>query len=322
MHMNNKLSIEKINCKFSGKDILDASQFSSKDIEIVFKTADEMKKLVTSKGGSKILKHKVMAPLFFEPSSRTFSSFSAGMLRLDGDVIPLPNMGTTSVVKGESFEDTIKVFSSYSDILVIRHPEKGSVAKAAEITDLPVINAGDGISEHPTQGLYDLYTINETLGKTNNLNIVFFGELGRYRPVNSLAKLASLYPNNKISFVSPDEGKISSDLREYLNSKKAKFSEHSNIENVIGDADILYVTRVKKEFMSEELYKKIQGKYVVDRKTLAKMKKKSMIMHALPRIDEISVEIDPDPRAVYLRSQVKNGMYVRMALLALVLGKV
>lgn len=319
--MKKSIILEKINGKFKEKDILDASQFSANDLDIIFKKTDEMKKIVLSKGGTNLLEHKIMAPLFFEPSSRTYSSFAAGMMRLGGSVIPLPNMETTSVAKGESFEDTIKVFSSYSDALVIRHPESGKVAKAADIAQIPVINAGDGISEHPTQALYDLYTINESLGKTDGLHVVFFGELGRYRPVNSLAKVLALYPKNRISFISPPEGTINPSLRGYLTAKKVKFAEYKTIDSVIADADVLYVTRVKKEFMSEQLYKKIKGKYIVDKNLLYKMKKKSVIMHALPRIDEISTNVDSDSRAVYLRSQVKNGMYVRMALLALVLEK-
>jgi len=314
-------SPQKINGKFKGKDILDANQFSKRDIKIIFDKTDKMKKAVLKKGGLKLLEHKVLAPLFFEPSSRTFSSFSAAMQRLGGSVIPLPNMANTSVAKGESLEDTIKVFASYSDILVIRHPEQGKVLHAADITSVPVINAGDGIGEHPTQALYDLYTINESLKKVSGLNVVFFGELGRYRPVNSLAKLLALY-KNKITFVSPPQGKVQTAIIDYLKARDIEFSETETIDKVIGNCDVLYVTRVKKEFMSEALYKKIQGKYVVNKKLLQKMKKKSLIMHALPRIDEIATEVDDDPRSIYLKSQVINGMYVRMALLALVLGKI
>lgn len=315
-------SLQKINGNFKGKDILDANQFSKRDIDIVFKKTDQMKKSVLKKGGVKLLEHKVLAPLFFEPSSRTFSSFSSAMLRLGGSILPLPNMESTSVAKGESFTDTIKVFSCYSDALVVRHPEQGKVKYAADISPIPVINAGDGIGEHPTQALYDLYTINESLNKTNGLHVVFFGELGRYRPVNSLSKLLALYPKNKITFVSPPQGKVQTTIIHYLKARNIEFVETTTIDKVIGNCDVLYVTRVKKEFMSEALYKKIRGKYVVDKKLLTKMKKKSLIMHALPRIDEIATEVDSDQRAVYLKSQVINGLYVRMALLALVLGKI
>lgn len=318
--MTNSL-LPKIDGNFKGKDILDASQFSQKDIDIIFKSADKMKNEVSQNGGLAILQQKIMAPLFYEPSSRTFSSFSAAMLRLGGSVIPLSNMGATSVIKGESFDDTVQVFSSYSDVLVIRHPEVGSVAKAADISPIPVINAGDGIGEHPTQGLLDIYTINEILQKIDGLHVVFFGELARYRPVNSLAKILALYPNNKMTFVSPKEVSLQPAVKTYLQERNVQVTEQQTLDNAIEDADILYVTRVKKEFMPDELYNKISGKYIVDMSTVNKMKKNSMIMHPLPRIDEIAKEVDEDPRAVYLKTQVKNGMYVRMALLALVLGR-
>lgn len=319
--MSGKKGIEKINGIFKDKDILDSVQFSAGDINMVFKEAGRMRKAVISKGGLKIFENKVMAPLFFEPSSRTFSSFASSMLRLGGSVIPLPSMQTTSVAKGESFEDTIKVFSSYADVLVIRHPESGSVTHAANISAIPVINAGDGIREHPTQALCDLYTIKEAFGSTDGLNIIFFGELAHYRPVNSLAKLLSLYPKTKITFISPSQVKIQSSLREYLKKQNTNFSETETISNVIEEANILYVTRVKKEFMTDELYKKIKGQYAINKRMLSKMKKKSIVMHALPRIDEIHTDVDNDPRAVYLRSQIRNGLYIRMALLSLILGK-
>ncbi len=315
------ISLQTIDGNFKGKDILSSDQFSKNDIDIILRTSDKMKQLVLLKGGESLLQQKIMTPLFFEPSSRTFSSFSAAMLRLGGSVIPLPNMQSTSVSKGETFEDTIQVFASYSDVLVIRHPEQGKVNRAADITSIPVINAGDGIGEHPTQALLDLYTMQETFGKIDGLHIVFFGELGHYRPVNSLAKLLTLFPTCKITFVSPLGGALQPATREYLVAKGVSFSEIETIDSVIGDADVLYVTRVKKEFMTEELYKKIQGHYVVDKKLVSKMKKKSIILHALPRIDEIHTEVDSDQRALYFRTQTRNGMYVRMALLALILGK-
>ena len=229
----------------------------------------------------------------------------------------------SSVVKGETFEDTIRVFEAYSDAIIIRHPETGSAQKAAGIAKfVPIINAGDGIGEHPTQALADLYTINEKFKRLNNLHVVFFGELAHYRSVNSLAKLLALYPGIKMSFVSPPQVGLSPNIKLYLKEKKIKIQELQDIDDVIGDADVLYVSRVKKEFMPDDLYKKIQGKYRVDNNTLSKMKKESIIMHPLPRVSEILMEVDSDPRAVYLRSQIRNGTYVRMALLALVLGKV
>lgn len=312
---------EKINGNFKGKDILDANQFSKKDLEIIFKTALKMKKFSLQNSGTNILKGHIMSAIFFEPSSRTFGSFVAGMQRLGGGIIPLQGMGQSSVSKGETLEDSIKTFSAYSDIIVMRHSDLGSMIRAANAAEIPIINAGEGVGEHPTQALYDMFTILEELGKTDNLHVVFFGELGHYRPVNSLAKLLALYPKVKMSFVSPKEGKLGNTTRIFLKEKNADFSELENIDSVIKTADVLYVTRVKKEFMTEELYNKIKGKYVVNKKLVTKMKKKSIIMHALPRVDELSTDIDNDKRSVYLKSQVKNGMYVRMALLALVLGK-
>ena len=202
----------------------------------------------------------------------------------------------------------------------MRHPQVGSIQKAIAVSPVPIINAGEGIGEHPTQALYDAYTILKELGKINGLHIVFFGELGHYRPVNSLAKLLALYPGNKITFVSPKAAKVQQETKNYLEIKGIKFSETERLDDVIEDADVLYVTRIKKEFMPDDLYKKLKGKYVVDKKVISKMKKKSIILHALPRIDEIHTEVDYDNRAVYLRSQIRNGMYIRMALLALVLG--
>jgi aspartate carbamoyltransferase len=314
-------TVNKINGNFKNKDILSTLQFSPKDIEILFETSDKMKKLVSEKDGTDLLNKKIMSALFYEPSSRTFGSFIAAMQRLGGGIIPIQSMENSSAGKGETLEDTAKVFESYSDVLVVRHPEEGSVAKMADAVNIPVINAGDGIGEHPTQALYDLYTIREELGTYEKFTITFFGELGHYRSINSMSKLLYQYKDIKMNFVSPREVGLSIKTREFLKENGIDFTETENIDDVLSKTDVLYVTRVKKEFLAEELYKKIKGKYIVDKNMLTKMKKKSIIMHNLPRIDEISKEIDDDPRSVYLRSEVKNGMYVRMALLALVLGK-
>lgn len=316
-----KNTAEKINSNFKGKDILSSDQFSPKDIEILFQAADNMKKLVAAKGGADLLNKKIITALFYEPSSRTFGSFISAAQRLGGGILPIQNMSDSSVKKGETLEDTARVFESYSDVLIVRHPEVGSVKKFADVVEIPVINAGDGIGEHPTQALTDLFTIYEKFEKVDNLHVAFLGELAHYRPVNSLAKLLSLYPKIKMSFVASAGVGLNPQVKNLLNDKHISIKETENLDEVIKDVDILYVTRVKKEFMSEELYKKIQGKYIVDKNTLNKMKEKSIVMHCLPRVGEISTEIDTDPRAVYLRAQIKNGMYVRMALLVLVLGK-
>lgn len=312
---------QELNGKFEGKDILSADQFSKKDIDIVLSIVDDMKKIVIDKGATNLLYGKIMAAIFYEPSSRTFSSFVASMQRLGGGFIPLQGMGNSSAAKGETLHDTIKTFSSYSDIIVMRHPEVGSTKLAADATDIPVINAGDGIGEHPTQALLDLYTIAEEFGEIENLTITFFGELAHYRSINSVTRLLSHYPNIKMDFVSPKEVDLIDDTRTFLKKKGIGILETENIQDVISTTDVLYVTRVKKEFLPPVLYKKIEGKYIVDAKLVSKMKKKSIIMHNLPRIGEITTDVDKDPRAVYLRNQMRNGMYVRMALLALVLGK-
>lgn len=314
-----KNTLEKINTEFKGKDILSSDQFSLKDIKILFKTTSKMKELTQTKGGTDLLNQKIITALFYEPSSRTFGSFISAAQRLGGGILPIQNMADSSVKKGETLEDTALVFESYSDILVVRHPEVGSVKKMASVVKIPVINAGDGIGEHPTGALSDLFTIYEKFERINN--IVFFGELAHYRNVNSLAKLLSLYPKIKMSFVSAKDVGLNPQVKTFLKNKNISINETENLDEVIKDADVLYVTRVKKEFMSEVLYNKIQGKYIVDKNTLKQMKEKSIIMHPLPRVGEISTEIDSDSRAVYLKSQIKNGLYVRMALLALVLGK-
>lgn len=314
-------TIDKINGNFKGKDILSIDQFSPKDIQVVLETSQKMEQLVVSKGGSDLLKNNVIAALFYEPSSRTFGSFVAAAQRLGAGIIPVQNMQNSSAGKGETIEDTAKVFASFADVLVVRHPEVGSVHRMAQVVEIPVINGGDGTGEHPTQVLYDVYTIQKELGLIDNLHIAFFGELAHYRIINSFSKLLTMYPKTKISYISPKSVALNPRTREQLKKAGVNFQEMEDINKVIDDIDVLYVTRVKKEFLPEALYKEVAGKYVVNKKMLSKMKRKSIVMHALPRIDEISTDVDSDPRAVYLRSQVRNGMYVRMALLALVLGK-
>lgn len=300
---------------FLGKHLVSVETFTRETVEQLCKRADEMKLLVEQKGGDERLKGKIMAALFYEPSSRTFSSFISAMQRLGGGIIPLNGMSHTSVAKGETLEDTVRVFSSYADVLVIRHPEPGSVKIAAKYASVPVINAGDGIGEHPTQALIDLYTIKEKFGNVENLHILMIGDLAHYRPTNSLAKLLAIYPKIKLSFATPKQVPLPDLVRQYLKNKKISFREYFEFSDLLPTVDVLYVTRVKKEYMSEELYHQVQGSYVIDRKIVNKMKKNSAILHCLPRVGEIHQEVDNDPRALYFNKQVKNGMYMRMALL-------
>lgn len=305
-----------------GSDILSASQFTRDDIELIMSKARVMSEMVRNRGGSDDLKGKLLAALFYEPSSRTFSSFISAMQRLGGGFIPLNGMSNTSVVKGETFEDTVKVFSAYADVLVIRHPDAGSLDLAAKSASVPVINAGEGaFGEHPTQALIDLFTIQQKLGHIEDLHILIIGDLAHYRPTNSLVKLFANYPRVQLSLATPKEVPIQESVRSYLKRKKVNFAEYPDFTNLLPDADVLYVTRVKKEYMSEELYRKVKGSYIVDDTLAQKMKKTAIIMHCLPRIDEIAKDVDDNPRSVYLTDQVKNGLFVRMALLSLILKK-
>ena len=243
------------------------------------------------------------------------------MQRLGGGIIPLHGMGNTSVAKGETLEDTVRVFSNYADVMVMRHPESGSVDFASQYATIPVINAGDGINEHPTQALIDLFTIEESLGESRGLHILIIGDLAHYRPTNSLMKLLTIYPNVKLSLCTPQEVPIQNSIREYLVQKKVNFHEYNEFHDLLPAVDVLYVTRVKKEYMSEDLYQRIKGSYIINKEMIKNMKKKSLIMHCLPRIDEIHNDVDSDPRAIYFTNQIRNGLYMRMAILDLLLRK-
>lgn len=306
---------------FYKKDYLTVDGLSRDDVMYLFDKALDMKKLVQEKGGSDSLKGRVLAPVFFEPSSRTMGSFTAAMLRLGGGVIPMPSMASSSAAKGESLSDTAKVFSSTSDVLVIRHPEVGSAKTFADSAYVPVINAGDGVGEHPTQALLDALTVYDAFGTLDGIHLAFIGELKHYRAVNSLARLLALFPTCKISFISAPEFSLQDETRKLLNDKKITYQEFTEPDDVIGEVDVLYVTRPKKEMIPEDQYERAVGKYRITNELVGKMKQKSIIMHALPRLDEIATEVDDDPRAVYLTKQMQNGLYVRMALLEAMLKK-
>lgn len=304
---------------FFKKSYITTENLTKLDVEYIFKETDRMKKIVETKGMSEELKGKILAALFYEPSSRTFSSFITAIQRLGGGFIPIHGISNTSVVKGETLEDTVRVFSSYADIIVIRHPEPGSVSKASKYAYVPVVNAGDGINEHPTQALIDLYTICRKFKEISGLHILIIGDLGHYRPTNSLTKLLALYPSVRLSLASPPEVPLQEEVRKYLRNKNVNFKEYTNFDNLLESVDVLYVTRVKKEYMSEELYQKVKGSYIVNSNTLKKMKKDSIILHCLPRIDEIHTDADTDERSLYLTEQVRNGLYMRMAIIKSIL---
>ncbi|GAB1471338.1 aspartate carbamoyltransferase [Chloroflexota bacterium] len=305
-----------------GKDILSVKQFSRADLEYIFGVAHEMRGMVERVGTFDLLKGKILANLFYEPSTRTSSSFTAAMERLGGSVIPINEVKYSSVTKGESLSDTIRTLECYTDVIVLRHPETGSAAIAAKATRKPIINAGDGTGEHPTQALLDAFTIFEELhrGSVDGMTVTMLGDLKYGRTVHSLARLLSLF-KVKLNYVSPDILKMPREVMDEVGAKGIPQAEFSALEDVLPETDVLYVTRVQKErFEDPADYEKVKGAYVIDPEVMKIAKQKMIVMHPLPRVGEISMDFDDDPRAAYFR-QMEYGLYVRMALLAMVLGK-
>ncbi len=277
----------------------------------LFSAADGFAKEDESHDFSNPLKGKILATIFYEPSTRTRFSFEAAMYKLGGEVLTSESAGHfSSASKGETLEDAVQVIGGYVDAIVLRHPEKGSATRAATTSPVPVLNAGDGAGEHPTQALLDLYTIQKECGTVEGLTIALVGDLKYGRTVHSLLTLLSLYRIKKVYIVAPPQLQLP---EEYKN--KLTFEEASDLGAIAPELDVCYVTRVQKErFEDVTEYEKVKHAYVVDAKLLAKMKPSARIMHPLPRVGEISPEIDHDNRAAYFR-QAKNGLYVRMALL-------
>ncbi|MFH1833255.1 MAG: aspartate carbamoyltransferase [Candidatus Levyibacteriota bacterium] len=318
--------MDKINGKFKGKDILSLDQFSPKDISILFKLTKKMKNIAYNARPSKVLHGNIVVLLFYEPSSRTFGSFSASAKQLGGQTVEIQNpQEFSSVSKGETFEDTMRVFEAYCDAIVIRHPEVGSAKKAADFAKrVPVINAGDGVGEHPTQTLLDLYTIYEKFQRLDNLIGVAVGDILNGRAVKSLIRGLSLFPKNRFYLLSPNELKLSREDFDNFKKLKIKLIEIKSEKEIPKNANFWYWTRTQKErFKTKKAYEKVKNRFILTNDLLKKYGNKNLIlMHPLPRVGEIETDIDIDPRAVYLTSQTRNGMYIRMALLALVLGKI
>jgi len=305
---------------FYGKDILSVKQFSRADLTYIFGVAHEMREMVARVGSFDLLKGKILANLFYEPSTRTSSSFTSAMERLGGSVIPINEVRYSSVSKGESLPDTVRTLECYADVIVLRHPEIGSAALAAKYARKPIINAGDGIGEHPTQALLDLFTIVEEIGQVDGLTVTMLGDLKYGRTVHSLARLLSLY-DIRINYVSPEILQMPAEIISELNAKGITQTESHSLDSVLPKTDVLYVTRVQKErFDDQSQYESVKDAFVVTADTLTEAKDRMIIMHPLPRVGEISMDVDSDPRAAYFR-QMEYGLYVRMALLAMVLGK-
>lgn len=311
---------EPISGNFNNKHIVSIEQFEREDIDQLFQEAEATRKAVEADGGTDILYRRELANLFYEPSTRTSSSFEAAMHRHGGNVIQINNVEYSSVAKGETLQDTVRSLEQYSDVTVLRHPKLGAVAVAAEVAEKPVINAGDGAGEHPTQALLDLFTIQEKLGKIDGLNITLLGDLKNGRTVHSLAKLLSKYDVD-LNYVSPDELAMPSKYINELAEKGVNQTEMNELDGALPDTDVLYVTRVQGErFLDQAEYHRLKDAFRITPKVLEQAKDKMIVMHPLPRVGEISENVDSDPRAAYF-DQMKYGMYVRMALLAKVLGK-
>jgi len=302
--------------------VIEAQQFDVPTLQHLFQAAEQMEQVVAH-GGITDYHNRIMATLFYEPSTRTRFSFETAMHRLGGHVISTENAAEfSSVAKGETLEDTIHILNGYADVIVIRHKEVGSARRAAAVSRVPVINAGDGAGQHPTQALLDLYTIRKEIGSIDGLRIAMVGDLANGRTVRSLAYLLSKFRDVKVYFVAPPLLKMKEDILEHLREHHVWFTEESALDKVLPEVDVVYQTRVQKERFGDRIadYEKCQGVYVISLDALRLMKPKSIIMHPLPRLDEITMEVDADPRAAYFR-QAQNGLYVRMALLTMVLGK-
>ena len=305
---------------FYGMDILSVKQFDRESLGYIFEVAHEMEEMVRRVGTFDLLKGKILASVFYEPSTRTSSSFTAAMERLGGSVIPINEVRYSSVSKGESLPDTIRTLECYADVIVLRHSEVGSAALAARYASKPIINAGDGVGEHPTQALLDLFTILEEMKRVDGLTVTLLGDLKNGRTVHSLARLLSLF-KVKINYVSPEILRMPAEVLAEVTEKGIPQREVTSLEEVLPETDVLYVTRVQKErFENSDDYEAVRGSYVIEPDLMKRAKDDMIVMHPLPRVGEIDMSFDADPRAAYFR-QMEYGLYVRMALLALVLGK-
>ena len=301
------------------KYLIDPMDLSVEEIDELIDIANDIIKDRTRY--QDVCRHKILATLFFEPSTRTRLSFESAMLSLGGNVLGFSSASNTSASKGESVSDTISVVSSYCDIIAMRHPKEGAPLVATRKSTVPLINAGDGGHNHPTQTLTDLLTIYREKGRLDNLTIGFCGDLKFGRTVHSLTKAMSRYKNIKFVFIAPPELKIPEYLKhDLLDDKNLDYKEAETIEEVIEDLDILYMTRVQKErFFNEQDYIRLKDTYILDLKKLEKSKSDLIVMHPLPRVNEIAIEVDDDPRAKYF-DQVQNGRFMRMALILKMLG--
>ncbi|RLE80658.1 MAG: aspartate carbamoyltransferase [Thermoprotei archaeon] len=302
---------------FKGRDVLAITDFKREELEELFRVTDEMLKY--AKRGLNLLEGYVMATAFFEPSTRTRLSFQTAILRLGGKYIDLAEVSRSSIAKGENFADTIRMLDSYANIIVVRHRIEGAAKFAAQIAEAPVINAGDGMRHHPTQAMIDLYTIRKFHGRIDGLNIGVLGDLKYGRAATSFIYGVTLFSIRRLYLISPEPLRIRPEVRDYLELKKINSVEESLLEKVLPELDVLYVTRIQKErFPDPTEYEKVKGSYKITKSLLERAKEDLIVLHPLPRVDEISLDVDETAHAKYF-DQARYGVPVRMALLKLIL---
>ncbi len=299
----------------NNRSLVSIDDFTTSEILGILDLAEEFEK----KPVQKLLEGRVIATLFFEPSTRTRLSFESAINRLGGKIVGFSDVSSSSITKGETLHDTIKMVSSYSDLIVIRHPVEGSARYASEIASVPVINAGDGANQHPTQTILDLYSIRKTQGTLEDLNIFMVGDLKYGRTVHSLMMAMSRWKAT-FNFISPEELKMPDEFKLYLDNIGLKYYEHSDFSDIISKADIIYMTRVQKERFSDPMdYEKVKNVYVLKNKMLQNTKPNMKILHPLPRVNEIHTDVDSNPKAYYFE-QALNGVFTRQAILCTLLG--
>ena len=301
--------------------VLEAQQFSRDVMNEIFDVTRGMEHVV-SRYGSNILNRRIMATLFYEPSTRTRLSFEAAMYRLGGEVITTESAREfSSAAKGETLEDTIRIVEGYADVIVLRHYESGSARRAADAASVPIINAGDGPGQHPTQALLDVYTIQKEIGRLDGIHVALVGDLANGRTARSLAYLLTKYEDVKLYFVAPEMVRMRDDIKGYLTEHGVVFEEEDDLMSVMSKVDVVYQTRIQRERFGDRIedYERARGKYIIDVETMSALSENAIVMHPLPRVDEIDPAVDTDPRAAYFR-QAHNGVFIRMALLQMVLG--
>lgn len=304
-----------------GKDILDGAQFTREELEHVMAVADDLRKQLVDKPALDLMKGYVLATLFFEPSTRTRLSFEAAMHRLGGNVIGFSSAESSSTSKGETLADTIRTVDQYADIIAMRHPQIGSAKEAAAVAQAPILNGGDGAGQHPTQALLDLYTIRHERSKVDGMTIVLCGDLKNGRTVHAGVEVYKHY-NCKLIMAAPEQLKMPADIVARLRGHGVDVEETTSLEAALAKADVLYMTRIQKErFADPAEYERLKGSYILTREMIERIKPDVTVLHPLPRVNEIATDVDDLSNAAYFR-QMRNGVYTRMALIALVMGKI